>query len=50
MELEFINNGPKSLETLNEVYYKLAEKIFAHLGISKNYEIDVSIVNNETIH
>jgi len=50
MELEFINNGPKSLETLNEVYNKLAQKIFAHLSVSSNYEIDVSIVDNKAIH
>lgn len=50
MELEFINNGPKSLETLNEVYNKLAQKIFTHLSVSSNYEIDVSIVDNKAIH
>lgn len=50
MELEFINNGPKSLDTLEEVYLKLAHKVFSHLGIDDDYEVDVTIVDNKAIH
>ena len=50
MELDFINNGPKSFDSYEEIFNDLADKTFSHLHKEENYLIDVSIVNNEEIH
>lgn len=50
MELDFVNNGPKSYETYEKVFNDLYVKIFKHLGLEGEYMTDVTIVNNEEIH
>ena len=50
MELDFVNNGPKTFDEYEEVFANLANKTFNHLKVKENYLIDVSIVNNEEIH
>lgn len=50
MELDFINNGPKSYDEYVNIFLELYEKVFKHLNIKGNYYTDVTIVNNEKIH
>lgn len=50
MELDFINRGPASYDAYEEIYLKLYDKVFSHLGLKGNYFTDVTIVNNEQIH
>lgn len=50
MELDFINNGPKSYDSYEEVFLKLYEKTFLMLEIDINYLTDVTIVDNKEIH
>ena len=50
MELDFVNQGPASYDAYEEIYSKLYEKVFSHLGLKGNYFTDVTIVNNERIH
>ncbi len=50
MELDFVNNGPKSFKTYEKVFNELYVKIFKHLGLEGEYMTDVTIVNNEEIH
>lgn len=50
MELDFVNQGPASYDAYEEIYSKLYEKVFSHLGLKGNYFTDVTIVNNEQIH
>ena len=50
MELDFVNNGPKSFDEYEEVFVELMNKTFTHLKVKENYLVDVSIVNNEEIH
>ena len=50
MELDFVNNGPKSYDSYEEVFNELYVKIFKHLKLRGDYITDVTIVNNEEIH
>lgn len=50
MELDFVNNGPKSYDSYEEVFNDLYVKIFKHLKLKGDYITDVTIVNNEEIH
>ena len=50
MELDFVNQGPASYDAYEEIYSKLYEKVFSHLGLKGNYFTDVTIVDNERIH
>lgn len=50
MELLFDNSIDPSWDKLETRYKKLAEVAFRMLGVTTNYEIDVSLVDDETIH
>ena len=50
MELSFTSPYGESYDYLEDRYRHLAEVTFAYLGIVVNYEIDVSLVDDETIH
>lgn len=50
MELLFENELSEQFEGLEARYRRLAETAFSLLGVDANYEIDVSLVDEETIH
>lgn len=50
MLLVFENEYEKEFDSFENVYQKLMEKTFAMLDIKKDYEVDVNLVTNETIH
>lgn len=50
MDLLFENNLDPAWDKLGERYKKLEEIAFKMLGIRTNYEVDVSLVDDETIH
>ena len=50
MELDFVNQGPASYDAYEEIYRKLYDRVFSHLGLKGNYFTDVTIVNNEEIN
>lgn len=50
MELDFVNQGPASYDAYEEIYRKLYDRVFSHLGLKGNYFTDVTLVNNEEIH
>lgn len=50
MEILFDNPFGEKYDALEARYSKITEEAFALLGISTNYEIDVSLVDEETIH
>jgi probable rRNA maturation factor len=50
MEVSFDSPYGENYAYLEERYQHLAEVSFAYLGIKTNYEIDVSLVDEETIH
>ena len=50
MDLLFENNLDSDWDKLGERYKKLEEIAFKMLGIKTNYEVDVSLVDDETIH
>lgn len=50
MELDFVNQGPAFYDAYEEIYRKLYDRVFSHLGLKDNYFTDVTIVNNEEIH
>jgi len=50
MEVTFTSNFGKQYSYLAARYRKLAKVTFTYLGITTNYEIDVSLVDDETIH
>ncbi|MBP5217065.1 MAG: rRNA maturation RNase YbeY [Bacilli bacterium] len=49
MELYFDNAIDPSLNELEERYAHIMEVAFAHLEVEKNYEVDVSLVDDDTI-
>lgn len=49
MELDFSNLGPQDLNSYEETFFKLAQKVFSHLNVNDNYLIDVAIVDNKSI-
>lgn len=50
MELLFENELSEQFEGLEAKYRRLAETAFTLLEVDSNYEIDVSLVDEETIH
>ena len=50
MELAFENQLTSEYDSLEETYGGLMEVTFDHLQVKKNYEVDVSLVDEETIH
>lgn len=50
MELLFDNNVDPAWDKLEPRYKSLAQVAFQMLGVTTNYEIDVSLVDDETIH
>ncbi len=50
MEILFDNPFGEKYDALEARYNKIAEEAFALLDIKTNYEIDVSLVDEETIH
>ena len=50
MELSFDNRLASQYDALENVYNDLMSLTFAMLNVSKNYEVDVSLVDEETIH
>lgn len=50
MELDFINNGPIKYDCYEGIFCSLAHKVFDYLKIDTDYLVDVSIVDNKTIH
>ena len=49
MELYFDNAIDPSLDELEARYAHIMEIAFAHLEVEKNYEVDVSLVDDDTI-
>lgn len=50
MEVLFDNPYGKEYDSLAASYTEIAKTTFSLLGIKENYEIDVSLVDDETIH
>ena len=50
MEVVFDNPYGKEFDWLNERYNEIAKAAFSYLGVKENYEVDVSLVDDETIH
>ncbi len=50
MEILFDNPFGEKYDALEARYNKIAEEAFSLLDITTNYEIDVSLVDEETIH
>lgn len=50
MEVVFDNPYGKEFDWLNERYSEIAKAAFSYLDVKENYEIDVSLVDDETIH
>ncbi len=50
MELEFENRMDPSYDGYEGKYLAIMEKGFSLLGVTTNYEVDVSLVDEETIH
>lgn len=50
MELEFENRMDPSYDGYEEKYFAIMEKAFSLLGVVTNYEVDVSLVDEPTIH
>ena len=50
MELEFENRMDPSFSSYQEEYRLIMEEAFSLLSIKENYEVDVSLVDEETIH
>jgi probable rRNA maturation factor len=50
MELDFDNRLDPQYDGLEERYAHIMATAFAYLKIRQNYEVDVSLVDDETIH
>ncbi len=50
MEVVFDNPYGKEFDWLNERYNEIAKAAFSYLDVKENYEVDVSLVDDETIH
>ncbi|MCR5693329.1 MAG: rRNA maturation RNase YbeY [Bacilli bacterium] len=50
MEIVFDNPYGKDFDWLEERYTEIAKVAFSYLNIKENYEVDVSLVDDETIH
>ncbi len=50
MLLVFENDYDSSYDDYEEIYRELMTKTFTHLNIQREYEVDVNLVDNKTIH
>ncbi len=50
IEVDYINQGPKTYDDYEETYSDLAQKVFAHLHLNGDYLVDVNVVDNKFIH
>lgn len=50
MELDFDNRLDPAYDALEGQYRQIMETAFSYLGVTTNYEVDVSLVDDETIH
>ncbi len=50
MQLEFENEYDPKYDEYEKIYLSLMKKTFKHLKIKADYEVDVSLINNERIH
>ena len=50
VQIDFNNQGPESFDSFEEIFNGLAEKVFNYLSINDNYIIDVTIIDNNSIH
>ena len=50
MDVVVDNPYGKEFDWLNERYSEIAKAAFSYLDVKENYEIDVSLVDDETIH
>lgn len=50
MVIDFLNEGPKTYDSYEELFNGYYVKIFDELKLSGEYITDVTIVNNKTIH
>jgi len=50
MLLVFENDYDSSYDDYEEIYRALMTKTFSHLNIQREYEVDVNLVDNKTIH
>lgn len=50
MELNFENRLEQAYDYLEETYAELMRLTFGYLKVTENYEVDVSLVDEETIH
>ena len=50
MVIDFLNQGPSSYDSYEDLFNEYYVKIFGELGLKGEYITDVTIVNNKTIH
>ena len=50
IEIDYINQGPKTYDGFAKVFNDLAKKVYKHLSLKDNYLVDVSVVDNKFIH
>ncbi len=50
MELVFSNACDPKFDVMEKRYQQILEATFKHLNVTDNYEVDVSFVDDETIH
>ena len=50
MVVDFLNQGPSSYDSFEEIFNDYYVKIFKELKLKGEYLTDVTIVDNETIH
>lgn len=50
IEVDYINQGPKTYDDYEETYSDLAQKVFTHLHLNDDYLVDVNVVDNRFIH
>ena len=50
IEIDFVNQGPKTYDGYDEVFKDLSKKVFHHLSLKEDYLVDVTIVDNKFIH
>ena len=50
IEIDYINQGPKTYDDFEKVFIDLAKKVYEHLSLKDNYLVDVNVVDNKFIH
>ena len=50
IEIDYINQGPKTYDDFVNIFNDLAKKVYEHLSLNDNYLVDVSVVDNKFIH